>query len=362
MVHIYDNNELVDMVIMYGEALQNAAEAARIYAERFPNRVHPPPRAFVNCVQRGRENGDLRPHRGGHAGAPRPHRFVQVEEQVLDLVHEDPTISTRMIANQLEISQYKTWKTLKENQFNPFHIQKVQSLLPEDHPRRVEFCRWVLEQHQNDEHFLPNLLVSDEATFTRNGITNSHNSHVWAVENPHEVKEHHFQHQFQPINMWAGIVNGILIGPFELPNRLNGENYLHFLQNDLPGLLEDVPLNVRQNMWFLQDGAPPHYARNVREYLNRVFNGRWVGRGGFVPWPPRSPDLNPLDFCLWGWMKSLVYKTPVNTREELSARIEEVANIIRNKPAALLRACVESWLRRAQLCIEQNGDHFQQFL
>ena len=36
-----------------------------------------------------------------------------------------------------------------------------------------------------------------------------------------------------------------------------------------------------------------------------------------VQWPPRSPDLTPLDVCLWGWMKSEVYKEKVNTRDEL---------------------------------------------
>ncbi|KAJ8978711.1 hypothetical protein NQ317_015959 [Molorchus minor] len=38
MVHMYANNELVDMLLMYGECHQVAAEAARRYAERFPNR------------------------------------------------------------------------------------------------------------------------------------------------------------------------------------------------------------------------------------------------------------------------------------------------------------------------------------
>ena len=35
----------------------------------------------------------------------------------------------------------------------------------------------------------------------------------------------------------------------------------------------------------------------------------WIGRGGPIPWPPKSPDLNPLDFCVWGYAKGLVYNT-----------------------------------------------------
>ncbi|XP_048520647.1 neuroligin-1-like [Dendroctonus ponderosae] len=55
--------------------------------------------------------------------------------------------------------------------------------------------------------------------------------------------------------------------------------------NQLPILLEDVPLQGRISMWLLQDGAPPHYGAAVV-----------IGRGGFVEWAPRSPDLNPMDF------------------------------------------------------------------
>ncbi|KAG8289720.1 hypothetical protein J6590_098624, partial [Homalodisca vitripennis] len=45
-----------------------------------------------------------------------------------------------------------------------------------------------------------------------------------------------------------------------------------------------------------QDGAPPHYGLHVREYLNNIFPNRLIGRRGSIEWPPRSPDLSPLDY------------------------------------------------------------------
>jgi hypothetical protein len=48
---------------------------------------------------------------------------------------------------------------------------------------------------------------------------------------------------------WAGIIGNRLIGPHVLPPHLNGEGYLHFLQNELSDLLDDVPLQVRRDMW-----------------------------------------------------------------------------------------------------------------
>ena len=59
---------------------------------------------------------------------------------------------------------------------------------------------------------------------------------------------------------------------------------------------------------FQQDGAPCHYAIIVRDYLDRRFPGRWIGRGGTQPWAARSPDLTPLVFFFaWGFIKSKVY-------------------------------------------------------
>jgi hypothetical protein len=48
-------------------------------------------------------------------------------------------------------------------------------------------------------------------------------------------------------------------------------------------------------------------------------------------WILKSPDLTALDFCLWGWMKSEVYKEKVNTRDELLARIMNSAALIKQE-------------------------------
>ena len=58
---------------------------------------------------------------------------------------------------------------------------------------------------------------------------------------------------------------------------------------------------------FMQDGAPPHFSCFVTDVLNERFPDAWIGRGGPIPWSPRSPDLSPLDFFLWGYIKNIVY-------------------------------------------------------
>jgi len=100
------------------------------------------------------------------------------------------------------------------------------------------------------------------------------------------------------VNVWCGLLGNKLIGPFVFDNNLTGNTYKVFLRNGLPGLLEEIPLMIWSQMYFQHDEAPPHYTQHVREYLDESFPNHWLGRGGPVAWPPRSPDLTPLDYYL----------------------------------------------------------------
>jgi hypothetical protein len=77
-------------------------------------------------------------------------------------------------------------------------------------------------------------------------------------------------------------------------------------------------------------------------------------------WPPRSADLNPLDYHVWGYMKAMVYAHKVNTRKELLQRILSAARSI-NKPA-VLRKVTSFVVTRARKCIQANGGHFEQLV
>jgi len=171
----------------------------------------------------------------------------------------------------------------------------VQHLRPGDFADRLEFCKWLNDSRQLHHY----ILFTDEAQFNRDSVNNTHNSHVWADENPHTTVESNLQLSFS-VRVWCAVLDEQLIGPFILEGRLTGEAYLRFLQEEFPRLLEDVPLNKRGHMYFQHDGAPLHSSREVRNFLNYRFPGRWIGRGSPHNWSARSPDLSPLDYCVWG--------------------------------------------------------------
>jgi hypothetical protein len=153
----------------------------------------------------------------------------------------------------------------------------------------------------------------------------------------------------------------LLFGPVILVHRITGQNYLEFLQNKLPEKLKDVSLATRIAMYFQQYEAPPYYTRLVMQHLNDTFPNRWIGHGSTIYWPPRYPDLAPFDFCLWGWMKSEVYRRKVDTWDELLDRIMNAVARIK-KCQDELRRSTRQVLTQVAKCIDADGGIFENLL
>jgi hypothetical protein len=120
-----------------------------------------------------------------------------------------------------------------------------------------------------------------------------------------------------------------------METTITGIVYLNMLQQFLiPQLQEDDKEGL---IPFRQDGIPAHYLEEVLEYLTTRFPGRWIGRAAPIAWPPPSPDLTPLDFSLWGFVKDRVFVPPLpanvaELRTRITAAVSEVT------PEMLLRA------------------------
>ena len=140
------------------------------------------------------------------------------------------------------------------------------------------------------------------------------------------------------------MVTNSLVCTFSCNIYLTGDIYATFLQNELPALLENVPLQTRRQMYYQHD-APSHFSQVVRQYLNHKVPDRWISRDGAQKWPPRSPDLNPLDYHVWGYMQVMVNAYKVNTREELLKRILRAARSFNN--AAVFRKVTSPLVKRA---------------
>ncbi|GFV10825.1 putative transposable element [Trichonephila clavipes] len=95
-----------------------------------------------------------------------------------------------------------------------------------------------------------------------------------------------------------------------------------------------------QELWFQQDGATCHTARATIDLLKDTFGDRLISHFGPVNWPPRSCDLTPLDYFLWGYVKSLVYADKPQTLDYLEDNIRRVIADIRPQ---MLEKVIENW-------------------
>lgn len=351
MAFRYTNAQYCEMVRTLARCNDNVNAAVRSYQEQFGITVSNG--TMAAATQRLRDHGAFRPSMVLERAVERDPGF---EETVLDYFRNNPTASTRQAGRLFNCDHMVIWRILKDDDQHPYHYRRCQELNPHDYDPRVEFCEWFLEDWNR------NILWTDECTFTRRGLFNQHNRHMWAHENPFLAEEDSFQHRFS-LNVWAGVVGPHILGPVFLP-RLNGASYLEFLTHTLPDLLVDeVPLLLRRHMFYQHDGAPAHFQINVRRHLDEVYGARWIGRGGPVQWPPRSPDLTPLDFFLWGRVKSLVYDDGNGpaTVNELRSKIVAAFEAVKNA-ADVLQSLKHNLRKRALLCRRQRGRHFEQLL
>ncbi|ERL95808.1 hypothetical protein D910_00344, partial [Dendroctonus ponderosae] len=83
---------------------------------------------------------------------------------------------------------------------------------------------------------------------------------------------------------------------------------------------------------------------------------KWIGRNGFQNWPPRSPDLTPLDFFLWGYIKGIVYHTLPTTSHDMKTRIRDAFKTV--TPQMLSRVS-SGFEKRIYKCLEMDGQHFE---
>ncbi|GBM89640.1 hypothetical protein AVEN_260660-1 [Araneus ventricosus] len=95
---------------------------------------------------------------------------------------------------------------------------------------------------------------------------------------------------------------------------------------------------------------------SVQQYIRNTCQQPATGYGGCIEWPPRSPDLNPLDFFLWGYNKQRLYATPPPTLRELRKRITDACASV--SPAMLYNVQREVQ-SRVQMCIVAEGHHFE---
>ncbi|GFV85061.1 putative transposable element [Trichonephila clavipes] len=181
---------------------------------------------------------------------------------------------------------------------------------------RRRFVEWAQNEIAVVPDFHKRILFSDEAHFWLNGYVNKQNCRIWSEANPQVP----------------------LITNFFIPELNN----------------HDV-----QELRCQQDGATCHTARATIDLLKDTFGDRLISRFEPVNWPPRSCDLTPLDYFLWGYVESLVYADKPQTLDHLEDNIRRVIADIRPQ---MLEKVIENWTSRLDYIRASRGSHMPKFV
>ncbi|GFT79908.1 uncharacterized protein TNCV_4598171 [Trichonephila clavipes] len=110
----------------------------------------------------------------------------------------------------------------------------------------------------------------------------------------------------------------------------------------------------------MQDGATSHTANPVKTFLIQTFGeDRIVSRRCRYSWPPRSPDLTPTDFWLWGYLKSRVYLSGPSSLPELKDVIRRKVSSIHSD---MLHSAVAGFVTRLECLLPCGGGHVEHIL
>ena len=275
---------------------------------------------------------------------------------VCESVAENPDTSIRHRAQELNLSRTSLQRILTNDlSLYAYKVQLTQELKPDDHLKHHTFVNWVHKQRQTDDDFLQKIIFSDEAHFHLCGFVNKQNCRIWAHENPRQIVEKPLHPQ--KVTVWCAFSANGIIGPYFFENEagnsvtVTGKRYCAMITNLLWPELNGMDV---ENVWFQQDGATCHSANATMALLIKKFPGRIISRNSEVNWPPRSCNLTPLDFFLWGYLKSKVYANKPTTVQQLKDEIRRHIGEIADK---LCRDVIKNFDHRVEVCRRSLGGH-----
>ena len=133
--------------------------------------------------------------------------------------------------------------------------------------------------------------------------------------------------------------------------KINGAYYRDVLLSQQ--LLPAIRALSGEFFIFQQDSAPAHRAYDTVEMLR-------LNTPAFIPptlWPPNSPDLNPVDYKIWGVLQERVYRTRIRDVDHLKERLVEEWTQFDQK---IIDGSINQWRKRLRACVSADGGHFEQ--
>ena len=272
---------------------------------------------------------------------------VTAKNDLEKLVSEFPNLSIRKAASAVGVSPTLVYHIFHDDlHLKPYKFHQWHKLEQGDYGKRLNFADWWLKLPKAAPEYM---ICCDEAYFYLTLPVNNQNNRQWSETQPYIGVETPLHDQ--KILVWCAISVNRVFGPYYFENSVNQHNYLEMLKNFFwPKMLKTADY---QKYYFQQDGAKPHTALSVQNWLKGKFGQKLIDKD---LWPPRSPDLNPCDFFLWGHLKSRVYNPLPKTLDELKVNLERE---IKKISKTILKSTFSNFQNRCELVISAEGGHIE---
>lgn len=289
------------------------------------------------------------------SGRRRTVRTVAAIRRVKEQIRRKPVRSARKMSAQNKMSPRSIRRILKEDLgLHPYKKRQLHGLTSAQEDKRLVRSKELLSLHGDQD--LEKIVFSDEKFFGVEEKLNSQNTRIYslAIEDiPEEIRTvQRFQYE-QKVMVWCAVSKKgkFPMVFFESDERLNARTYIGKILE--PIVKEEGLKMYKKDKWtFQQDSAPAHSAKISQNWCK-------TNLPDFIPsskWPPSSPDLNPLDYSIWGILEARVNAKSYTSIEALKATLlREWENLSMKN----VRDAIDSWPRRLNFVIKKKGKRFE---
>lgn len=221
---------------------------------------------------------------------------AEQETEIIDRIREDPFLTAMSFAREFHVDP-GVISALFHRHGLKCRIAATEVRLTEDHRiNRIAFCRTLLEEWDQDK--LDSVIFCDEKTFSTDPY--------WQTK-VYRVDDARFEPDYVTVkdtsghithNYWGAIGHDGPVTPIvRILGRFNAPKYANIIRNEVIPMMERFADEGEPKIC-MQDNSPVHTAASVMELFSRQ-------QFELMPWPPKSPDLNPIENVwarmVYGW-------------------------------------------------------------
>ena len=288
----------------------------------------------------------------GPQGCPRLVTTKATIQKVKHRFRRKKRVSARKIAIELDISARSVRRILKNDLGLSAYKKVIEPSLSDDQKVKwKQFANWLRTNFRKEDTL--KILFSDENMFDIDGVYNTQNDRVWAVDRADANKNGGIQRRRKfprKVMVWLG-TRSKGITPLVILDE-GTVDHTFYVKKVLPVALKYGNETFGRDWIFQQDGAKPHSHHLTQQWCRDNFPS-FIDKDH---WPPNSPDLNPLDYSIWDELVNAINWDKVKSKTTL---IQQLKSSVKNIRESVVFESCASWTNRLYRVSQNDGKYLR---